>query len=95
MLMKNVLQYINSITAIDDPEQNLQIQSHKARNEGMKDWLKIMDRLAPKKYCCKGLEACCTKQKMTNNFMALTIARVLGGDDENNKFSLFSKSYSG
>ena len=81
-MLINELKFMISITPIDDPERNLQIQNLKAMNEGLK--MAVAELIgAEEKIVAKDLAAS-TNNKVANNFIDLTIARVLGDNDNNN-----------
>ena len=84
-LLINELKFMISITPIDDPERNLQIQNLKAMNEVLK--IAVADLIGVKEEIVAKDLAASTKNKVANNFIDLTIARVLGGDDNNNNSS--------
>jgi hypothetical protein len=81
-MLINEQKFMISITAIDDPERKLQIQNLKAMNDGLKTAVAELIG-AEEEIVAKDLAAS-TKHKASNNFIDLTIARVLGGDGDNN-----------
>ncbi len=80
-MLINEQKFMISITTIDDPERYSQIQNLKVMNEGLK--LAVAELIgAEEEIVAKDLAAS-TKNKVANNFIDRTIARVLGGDEHN------------
>jgi hypothetical protein len=78
----NELKFMISITSIDDPKLNLQIQNLKVMNKVLK--IAVADlSSAEEEIVAMDLEAS-TKNKVASNFIDLTIARVLGGNANSN-----------
>ncbi len=77
-MMINKQKFTISITTIDDPGLNSQIQNLRVMNEGLK--LAVAELIgAEEEIVAKDLAAS-SKNKVANNFIDLTIARVLGGN---------------
>ncbi len=80
-MLINEQKFMITITTIDDPGCNSQIQNLKVMNEGLK--LAVAELIgAEEEIVAKDLAAS-TQNKVANNFIDLTIARLLGGNDDN------------